>query len=510
MTATDGSVIPVDGLIEIIQLKVGGTVSFTADIPLGKYYIKELQTAGPEYLPNDTKYPVDFEYQGQDVAVVDIKANGGEPILNELIYGDIKGRKVDETGEAVAGAVIGLFRADETEFTKENALMVDVSREDGAFGFENVVYGYWIIAEIEQPEGFVLSLEMHHVYVDSDGETIEIVMTNEHIKGNVFLTKFDEDYPENKLTGAEFAVYRDVNGDGKLDDGDILVANLKETEKGLYELKDLLYGKYLLLETVAPEGFEKDETVYPFEIKENGETVAIENKAGVGFFNRAQRGNLIIEKSSEDGVLEGFEFVIEGTDFFGNAFSETYVTDADGKINVSMRPGNYTVYEKENDANIRYVLPDSLTVEIKAGEDSTLMFVNNLKKGSVEFRKVDKATGKPLAGVSFAIYDASKNLIAEGKTDADGMLRFDNIAYGNYFWQETATVDGYIAESGYHEFSVTENGQVLEFTVENEPVPDVPKTGDNSNLPLWFGLLTLSGGTLAGLLFFDKKRRCKA
>ena len=388
--------------------------------------------------------------------------------------------------------------------------MIDVSREDGAFGFENVVYGHWIVAEIEPPEGFILALEMHHVYVDSDGETIEIVMTNEHIKGNVLLTKFDADYPENKLTGAVFAVYLDVNGDGKLDDGDIFVADLAETEKGLYELKDLPYGKYLLLETVAPEGFEKDENAYPFEIRENGETVAVENETGIGFFNRAQRGNLIIEKSSEDGVVEGFEFVVEGTDFLGNAFSETYVTDADGKINVSLRPGNYTVYEKESDGNIRYVLPDSQTVEIKAGEDSTLAFVNNLKKGSVEFRKVDKATGKPLAGVSFAIYDAEKNLIAEGKTDADGLLRFDDIAYGNYFWQETATVDGYIAESGYHEFSVTENGQVLEFTVENEPIPDVPKTGDDSNLPLWFGLLTLSGGTLAGLLFFDKKRRCKA
>ena len=149
------------------------------------------------------------------------------------------------------------------------------------------------------------------------------------------------------------------------------------------------------------------------------------------FRSRAQRGNLIIEKSSEDGVLEGFEFVVEGTDFLGNAFSETYVTDADGKINVSLRPGNYTVYEKESDDNIRYVLPDSQTVEIKAGEESTLAFVNNLKKGSVEFRKVDKATGKPLAGVSFAIYDAEKNLIAEGKTDADGLLRFDDIAYGD-------------------------------------------------------------------------------
>lgn len=297
-------------------------------------------------------YPVDFEYLGQDVAVVDIKANSGEPILNELIYGNISGRKVDEAGEAVAGAVIGLFGADETEFTKENALMIDVSREDGAFGFENVVYGHWIVAEIEQPEGFILALEMHHVYVDSDGETIEIVMTNEHIKGNVLLTKFDADYPENKLTGAVFVVYLDVNGDGKPDDGDIFVADLAETEKGLYELKDLPYGKYLLLETVAPEGFEKDENAYPFEIRENGEAVAVENETGIGFFNRAQRGNLIIEKSSEDGVVEGFEFVVEGTDFLGNAFSETYVTDADGKINVSLRPGNYTVYEKESDGNM--------------------------------------------------------------------------------------------------------------------------------------------------------------
>ena len=163
LTAADGSIFPADGLIEIIQLKVGGTVSFTTDIPFGKYYIRELQTAGPEYLPNDTKYPVNFGYQGQNIAVVDIKANSGEPILNELIYGNISGRKVDEAGEAVSGAVIGLFRADETEFTKENALMIDVSREDGAFGFENLVYGHWIVAEIEPPEGFILALEMHHV-----------------------------------------------------------------------------------------------------------------------------------------------------------------------------------------------------------------------------------------------------------------------------------------------------------------------------------------------------------
>src|SRR5699024_4535913 len=108
--------------------------------------------------------------------------------------------------------------------------------------------------EIEQPEGFILSLEVHHVYINSDDMTIEITMENEHIKGNVQLTKLDEDYPDNKLTGAEFKIYSDVNGDGKLDEGDTFVGTLAETEIGIYELKDLYYGKYLCFESVAPVG----------------------------------------------------------------------------------------------------------------------------------------------------------------------------------------------------------------------------------------------------------------
>ena len=192
LKASDGSVIPVDGLIEIIQFSTSGVGSFTADVPFGSYYVKELQSAGPEYLPNNEKYPVVFEYQGQDVAKVEIKVNDGTSILNELLYGSVKGHKIDEFNNSVGGAVIGLFRPDETEFTRENALMVDTSDASGAFSFENVVYGHWIIAEIEQPEGFILTLEVHHIYVDSDGEVIEIVMENEHIKGNVLLTKLDD------------------------------------------------------------------------------------------------------------------------------------------------------------------------------------------------------------------------------------------------------------------------------------------------------------------------------
>ena len=509
LKASDGSVIPVDGLIEIIQFSTSGVGSFTADVPFGSYYVKELQSAGPEYLPNNEKYPVVFEYQGQDVAKVEIKVNDGTAILNELLYGSVKGHKIDEFNNSVGGAVIGLFRPDETEFTRENALMVDTSDASGAFSFENVVYGHWIIAEIEQPEGFILTLEVHHIYVDSDGEVIEIVMENEHIKGNVLLTKLDEDYPENKLTGAVFNIHEDTNGNGEFDEEDVFVNALEETEPGIYELKNLIYGRYLIFESVAPEGFEKDENIYFFEIKNNGETVVIENEAGVGFLNKAQRGSLVISKNSEDGILEGFEFVVEGVDFLGNEYSETFVTDAEGKISISIRPGTYEVFEKDDPDNVRYVMPDAQTVEIKANEELGLEFANILKKGSIEFRKVDKATGKPLAGVSFAIYDTNENMIAEGKTNSDGIVRFDGLVYGSYLWQETATVDGYIAQPGFHEFGITEHEQLITVTVENEPVPDIPKTGDNSNLPLWFGLLTLSGGSLAGLLILNKKRKSK-
>lgn len=506
--AADGSVIPADGLIEIIQFKASGKANFTVDIPFGAYYVKELQSAGPEYQQNNTKYPVIFEYQGQDVATVQINLNNDKPILNELIYGNINGKKVDENGNAVAGALIGLFRPDETEFTTENALMKDVSDSSG-FSFENVVYGHWIIAEIEQPEGFVFSLEANHVYINTDGMTIEITMENEHIKGDVQLTKLDEDYPDNKLTGAEFKIYSDINANGELDDTDIFVGLLNENEIGIYEMKGLTFGKYLAFETIAPDGFELDINVYAFEIKTNGEIVMIENEVGVGFLNKAQRGKLVINKTSEDNVLEGLEFVVEGKDFLGNEYFESFLTDSEGKIEISIRPGSYEVYEKESEEHKRYVLPDSQTVEIKSGDESELEFVNALKKGTFEFLKLDKATGKPLQGVAFAIYDFEKNLIAEGKTGLNGMLRFENIAYGDYLWQETSVPDGYIAQPGFHELSITEDGQVISVTVENEHVPDIPQTGDDVNFTLWFCLMALSSSGLVCALLYRKKRKNK-
>ena len=219
LTAADGSIIPADGLLEIVSVDENGHAVCKTDLPFGSYYLKELSTNG-HYILSDEKYPVVFEYAGQDTALVEIKANGGAPIENKLLYGEIHGLKKDEDGSGLAGAPIGLFRADCTEFTTENAILTATSAEDGSFSFARVPYGNWIVREIEAPTGFVLSEKTYPVTVDADGAVIEVEIENTRIRGTVQLTKIDRDYPDNKLTGAEFTVYRDNNGNKELDADD--------------------------------------------------------------------------------------------------------------------------------------------------------------------------------------------------------------------------------------------------------------------------------------------------
>lgn len=124
MVASDGTSIPVDSLIETTGIDENGNAVFKTDVPCGaSLYIKEIGT-DDHYILSDGKYPVVFEYAGQDMAKVQIQANDGEPVENTLKRGKISGWKVDQDGFELAGAKIGLFRFDETEFTEETALLV--------------------------------------------------------------------------------------------------------------------------------------------------------------------------------------------------------------------------------------------------------------------------------------------------------------------------------------------------------------------------------------------------
>lgn len=375
LTAADSSIIPADGLLEIVSVDENGHAVCKTDLPFGSYYLKELFTDG-HYILSDEKCPIVFEYAGQDTALVEIKANGGAPIENKLLYGEIHGLKKDEDGSGLAGALIRLFRADCTEFTRENAILTAVSKEDGGFSFADVPYGNWLVREIEAPTGFVLSDETFAVTVDKDGAVIEVEIENTRIRGTVQLTKVDKDYPDNKLTGAEFAVYRDSNGNKALDADDELLGTLTETGIGVYEMPDLCYGGYFVKEAKAPEGFYLDENVYYFEITEHGKTVTVENEAGKGFVNAAQVGSLKIIKTSSDGKVEGFSFRVTGP----NGYVGVFTTDKNGEILIeNLRIGEYVVSEVSDGASSAYVLPADKTASVFEGTVTKVEMHNELR-----------------------------------------------------------------------------------------------------------------------------------
>ena len=398
LTAADGSIIPADGLLEIVSVDKNGHAVCKTDLPFGSYYLKELSTDG-HYILSDEKYPIVFEYAGQDTALVDIKANSGAPIENKLLYGEIHGLKKDENGIGLAGALIGLFRADCTEFTTENAILTATSAEDGSFSFARVPYGNWIVREIEAPTGFVLSEKTHPVTVDADGAVIEVEIENTRIRGAVQLTKTDRDYPDNKLTGAEFTVYRDSNGNKELDADDALLGTLTETGIGVYEMADLLYGGYFVKEAKAPEGFYLDDNAYYFEITEDGKTVTVENEAGKGFVNAPQVGSLKIIKTSSDGKIEGFSFRVTGP----NSYVGVFTTDKNGEIVIeNLRIGEYVVSEVSDGASSAYVLPADKTASVFEGAVTKVEMHNELRDTPKTGDDSNPALWLALLGISAA------------------------------------------------------------------------------------------------------------
>lgn len=396
VTAADGSVIPEDGLLEVVSVsqREDGSygAAFAADLPFGSYYVKE-RTTNNAYVLSDTEYPVDFEYAGQDTGVVQITVNEGSAIPNELIRGDVDGKKYGEAEDGsdpaeLAGAVIGLFRPETEEFTEENALLTVTTGEDGSFAFEGIPYGHWIVKEISAPSLYTVSPEEHHVYVGADGQSIQIRIDDTLIRGSVQVRKTEavddpsstEAEEEEKpfmrtLEGAVFELYEDTNGNQEFDEEDQLIGELTETDAGLHAAENLLAKGYFIKESQAPEGYELDENAYYFQISEDGQTVVVENgEAGCGFTNEAQRGNLKITKDSSDGRKDGFAIEVKSAD---GSYCETFTTPEDGIIEANgLRVGVYTVTEISNRASQDYIIPDAATVEIKANETAEVQLFN--------------------------------------------------------------------------------------------------------------------------------------
>ena len=180
--ASNGDVIPKDALITFANCDKNGSIVFDCDLPVGfKWYVKEIATDA-HYILSDTKYEFDTEYQGQDVKVIDIKVNNDKAIENNLIYGSVKGLKVDrETQEVIKGATFGLFKSDTTEFAKDNAILTAVTDENGIFTFSNIPYGEYLIKELKPADGYLDNEDVFTVTIKDNEQVVELTAINDKV-----------------------------------------------------------------------------------------------------------------------------------------------------------------------------------------------------------------------------------------------------------------------------------------------------------------------------------------
>ena len=241
--AVEGSVIPKDSLITYGNCDENGKLTFNCDLPIGfKWYAKEIATDN-HYILSDTKYEFNTEYQGQDVETINTDLNNGKPIVNDLIYGTVKGLKIDrETEKAIKGALFGLFKSDTTEYTETNAILTAESDENGIFVFDNIPFGEYTVKELQPAENYLPSDNIHHITVTDNEQIIEITAVNDRI-------------PELKTT-ATINSEKEVTAKGKI------------TITDTVEYKHLVPGKeYKIVGTLMDKSTGK-----PFEIDEKAVT----------------------------------------------------------------------------------------------------------------------------------------------------------------------------------------------------------------------------------------------
>ena len=267
LVAADGKVIPKDGLIEVVSCDKEGKLTFKTDVPVGaKLYVQEV-SKDEHYQVSDTKFYIEFEYAGQDVSIVHITVNNGEMIENKLIRGSISGKKVDEDGNVVEGAVFGLFKANETTFHEETAILLAESDKDGLFEFTDVPYGTWIIRELKTLPQYVLDETPYEVIIGTHEEMIEVTIENKFVTGTLEITKSDLSTGK-LLPNVGFRI--------RNEEGEVVEEGYTDAH-GIARFT-LRYGKYTYQEFDALDGYILDEKEYAFEITEDGQIIKAEMK----------------------------------------------------------------------------------------------------------------------------------------------------------------------------------------------------------------------------------------
>lgn len=466
ITVSDKTYIHADALITSASCDKDGNITFDCDLPIGyRFYVKEIST-DEHYILDDTKYEFNTEYQGQTVSTIDIKINNDKDILNNLIYGSVKGFKYDrETNEPIENALFGLFNSDETEFTEDNAILTAESDKDGVFTFENIPYGNWIICELKAADDYLENTEIHHVQINNNEQIIEINVVNDRI-------------PEIKTQAS-------VDGEKEICATEVFT--LTDT----VEYKHLIPRKEYVLKGILMD----KNTGKPLNI--NGKEVTAETV----FVPETPCGTATVEFTFDS------KFIKEETSIV--VFESLYKEGQELAVHTDIDDEDQTVTVKipeiktaaKVDGKKKITASKEITIEDTVTYTNLTVGKEYVIKGIL----MDKKTGKPFKVDGKEITSEVKFIPEKSNGTVTVTFTFDS----SEIKKETDIV---VFESLYRDdveiathADIKDEGQTI--TVEM-PKVKTPKTGDDNNYGTWIGLALVGiVGVVTGVIFKIKSKK---
>ena len=464
--ASNGDVIPKDALITFANCDKNGSIVFDCDLPVGfKWYAKEIATDA-HYILSDTKYEFNTDYQGQDIKIIDIKVNDDKAIENNLIYGSVKGLKVDrETQEVIKGATFGLFFANTSELTEKNAVLTAVTDENGIFTFTNVPYGEYIIKELKPAEGYLDNEDIFKVTISTHEQMIELTPINDRI-------------PELKTTAT-------IDGNKEVNATEVFT--LTDT----VEYKHLVPGKEYVLKGVLMN-------------KATGKALELDGKeitSEVKFTPEQPSGTVDVLFTFDSKFIKTETQIVAFEYLYKDGKELTTHTDIEDEgQTVTIHIPSIKTTAKANDkkkatAKGKLTITDTVSYEkLTPGKEYEITGV-----------LMDKATGKPFmvkgkevtSTVKFTPDKANGTVEVEFTFDASSIKKSTDLVVFESLYRD-------YVEIAVHA-DLKDNGQTVTIV---PPAPKTPKTSDNRNLGTWIGLggVGLGAGVAALLLKLKMKK----
>lgn len=408
------------------------------DIEYGKYYFKEVK-ALEGYVINDKKYEFEIKTNNQKVEKV---------VENDKIRGYFQLFILDHNKKGVEGIEVEIYNS------KKEPIGKFTTGKDGLIELADLEYGNYYYKEISVPQGYVINSNMQLFSIKEDNQVVKNNNSKDLIKGDLELSKIDSK-SKKPLAGVEFTLL----------DKDKKEIEKKTTDKtGKVAFENLVYGTYYYKESKAIEGYVENDNIYPVKIENNNEVIKkiVENYK--------IKGNLEITKidSESKDPLKGVEFTV--FDKNNKEVSKLTTNDEGKAIFSNLEYGNY--YYKETKALEGYVENNNKYIfEIKTNNQNVFKILENEKiKGSLEIIKVDSESKEPLKGVEFTVFDKNNKEVSKLTTNDEGKVIFNNLEYGNYYYKETKSLEGYVGNNNKYDFEIKTKNQKVAKKVENNEI----------------------------------------